>query len=511
MISKIEEVIHAQVWAAPIAIAALAGWVWWRRRQFRLAGKGEDFDARVLHLVNLVDGVVGVFATLALAYLADALLAWESGTALANSLQTPAHLLIYLIIAFVFARFVELLWIDRSNFVQDRYIPGLPRALLFGAALLLAVTVFGVGRGLSINGLYISTGAMAALIAFAMQRTLGDLFSGISLSIEHPFKIGDWIELEDGTQGEVRDLNWRATRLRGWDNSTLIIPNGELARQTFKNLHGEQHRYSHWYTVTLSEEIDPRFAKALLLDVALKCKRVMQTPLPSVRLVDSGTVPYKYQVWLHFENYQAMFAGREEFFRGMHYALRDAGVQAAPPSQDVRFQAASAVDAKPPSIQHALRSLDFTSSFNEEELARLIERSYSEIIDAGAVLLAEGDTASSVDIIMSGVVETTVTDAKGAARPVKPLSSGEYFGLGSMLMDTPSFQSFVASTDVTLLRVDRKCFKEIASSRSELLESFAEIVNHRMMMAETVKNEKDQRWGAERIRDIVRRIEKMLG
>lgn len=114
-----------------------------------------------------------------------------------------------------------------------------------------------------------------------------------------------------------------------------------------------------------------------------------------------------------------------------------------------------------------VQSPDFAAFLNEEETESLLMKSYSETIEAGAVILAEGDTAAFVDIIWTGVVETNVTDERGGKRPLEPLSAGEYCGLASMLMDAPSFQTFMASTDVTLLRIDRKCFKELAANREE--------------------------------------------
>ncbi|MCG6897576.1 MAG: mechanosensitive ion channel family protein, partial [Thiocapsa sp.] len=112
----------------------------------------------------------------------------------------------------------------------------------------------------------------AAVLGLALQRTLGDLFSGIALGIERPFKLGDWIELGDGTVGQVIDLNWRATRLRGWDNATHVIPNSKMAGEPLKNLHDDQHLFAPWYFVQIPPEVDPRFATALILDAALRCE-----------------------------------------------------------------------------------------------------------------------------------------------------------------------------------------------------------------------------------------------
>jgi small-conductance mechanosensitive channel len=204
--------------------------------------------------------------------------------------------------------------------------------------LFVALIVFSMANDYAPTELYISTGAFAALVAFAMQQTLGDLFSGISLSIERPFKIGDWLRFNDGTEGEVIDINWRATRLRGWDNTTFIMPNGQLARQSFTNLHGPNHLYAPWYYTRISGEADPNQITKLLETAAQRCETVLSNPAPVARLTDGEKVPYTYMVWVHFRNYPAMFAGREELYTEIRKELLDAGLQLASDIQEVRFR-----------------------------------------------------------------------------------------------------------------------------------------------------------------------------
>ena len=85
--------------------------------------------------------------------------------------------------------------------------------------------------------------------------------------------------------------------------------------------------------------MDPRLAKALLLEAALKCQNVLKNPLPVVRITDASTIPYTYMVWVHFRNYPAMFAGREELFREVHYALKSAGIPGGTRDQRMALQA----------------------------------------------------------------------------------------------------------------------------------------------------------------------------
>lgn len=195
--------------------------------------------------------------------------------------------------------------------------------------------------------LYVSTGAFAALVAFAMQKTLGDLFSGLALSIEKPFEIGDWLRLDDGTEGEVVDINWRATRLRGWDKTTCIVANGHLSQGRFTNLHGRDHLFAPWYLVRVSAEADPQRVKILLEAAAARCDAVLRDPAPVARLMDAATIPYTYMIWVHFENYPAMFVGREELYREIHFALRDAGLHTAAEIREIRHRPAEVATTDP--------------------------------------------------------------------------------------------------------------------------------------------------------------------
>ncbi len=248
------------------------------------------------------------------------------------------QLLIYLAVALGCGRLIEVWFLSRDEFGETLRLSQLARNALFGVCFFIALIVFLISNDYAPTELYISTGAFAALIAFAMQQTLGDLFSGISLSLERPFKIGDWLRFSDGTEGEVTDINWRATRLRGWDNTTYVVPNGQLARQSFTNLHGANHVFAPWYFVRVSGDAGPTEVKSMLEAAARRCGSVLPHPAPVARLTDGATVPFTYMVWVHFPNYPSMFAGREELYREIRAALLGAGLELAAEIQEVRLR-----------------------------------------------------------------------------------------------------------------------------------------------------------------------------
>jgi small-conductance mechanosensitive channel/CRP-like cAMP-binding protein len=489
-------------WVAVITVVLLGFWLFSKRghllRNFALKHPAVSAFADLIAAPVMILLLGAMARTVATGY----------GSADVSDVIADLMLLILtLTYAWCFARLIELFLLSKHGKDGAPYLPGLQRGLLFAGFLFLGVALFIYLQGYSITGLYISTGAVAAVLAFAMQQTLGDLFSGIALSIEHPFKLGERIRLADGSEGQVIDINWRATRLLAWDKSTLVVPNSELAKQGFTNLHGFDHPYAPWYEVKISPDVDPRLAQAILLEAALRCDKVLKDPLPLVRLTDATTVPYTYMVWVHFPNYPSMFAGREQLFQEIHYALKEVGTQASPSINELHTRRAETMSVEPPTTKLALKMLDITKSLSDEELEKVAEMSKRETFEAGAVLVSEAEIAQSVDVVIHGVVKTSVMTKEGTPRNVGQLTSGQYFGLTSMLMDAPSFQQFTAKTNVTLIRIDIDCLRRVLVDRTDLHDEFAIIMKQRMDTAQDARLTSAQTDNRFTIRDFLRRME----
>ncbi|MCB2181898.1 MAG: mechanosensitive ion channel family protein [Desulfobulbaceae bacterium] len=383
--------------------------------------------------------------------------------------------------AFVSSRYVG----ERRSHPQP--IPGLLRSLIYGTCLIFGAGSFLWVQGYSLTGIWVSTGLLTALIGFALQQTLGDFFSGLALGLEGSFRIGDWLQLESGLEGQVVDLNWRATWLRCWDNTTQIIPNAKLAGQGFKNLHGDHHLYRPWYYVKIPAEVDPRFAKELLLEAVLKCKYVLKKPAPIVRLTSASTLPYTYMLWVSFANYPAMFRGREELYREIHYVLQRAGVTPSPEIHEWRTRRTQAPTAEPPTIQLALRSLELFYTLDDEEIEQIARACRQIRYDAGSMIMLEGDCRDALDIVASGIVDAQIELPSGELVKTGEFTAGQDFGLISMFTEEPSIFNYKAQTDVTLLRVDFDCIQDVLKEHPELADRYAVIIKQRIDEAELLR------------------------
>lgn len=91
-----------------------------------------------------------------------------------------------------------------------------------------------------------SLGLGSLAFAFAAKDTIENFFGSVAVIIDRPFEVGDWIVIDDGTEGTVEELGFRSTRIRTFYNSQITVPNATLVRATVDN-YGRR-KYRRWKT-----------------------------------------------------------------------------------------------------------------------------------------------------------------------------------------------------------------------------------------------------------------------
>ena len=105
------------------------------------------------------------------------------------------------------------------------------RIMLLFVAVMLAMNVIGV----DLTALAVFSGAVGVGIGFGLQAIFSNLVAGIILLLERSIKAGDFVELESGLTGEVREINIRSTRITTNDNVDILVPNSEFINSRVTN------------------------------------------------------------------------------------------------------------------------------------------------------------------------------------------------------------------------------------------------------------------------------------
>ena len=130
------------------------------------------------------------------------------------------------VILLVYNRFVKKKLRDKKN-IQIRFTQNIIRTLIILGAVIWVLVSSTATTDIG-KVLFQGTAIIGAVAGLAAQPVLGDLFSGLALTFNKPFEIGDRIELENGIAGVVKDITPRHVILLGLDSVDIIIPNSKI-------------------------------------------------------------------------------------------------------------------------------------------------------------------------------------------------------------------------------------------------------------------------------------------
>src|SRR5437773_1283388 len=128
----------------------------------------------------------------------------------------------------------------------------------------IVIALFGLAAMLFLPDKVVATTAVGAVvIGFALQDTLGNLFAGLAIQIEKPFRVGHWVRVGD-IDGMVSQVTWRATKVRTKDGNFVIVPNSVVARDAIMNYSEPSPETRIQVEVGVSYDVPPNDVKAVI-------------------------------------------------------------------------------------------------------------------------------------------------------------------------------------------------------------------------------------------------------
>jgi small-conductance mechanosensitive channel len=172
---------------------------------------------------------------------------------------------------------------SRFSWIQERTLP-LFSNLLMIVVVALAIYFVLLAWRVDVTAWMASAGILGLAISFAAKDSLANMFSGVFILADAPYKLGDFIVLSSGERGEVTHIGIRSTRMLTRDDVEITVPNSIMGNAKIINEAGgphEKYRIRVKVGVAYGSEIDA--VHRVLLDVAHNHPEVCRTPAPRVR------------------------------------------------------------------------------------------------------------------------------------------------------------------------------------------------------------------------------------
>jgi small-conductance mechanosensitive channel len=330
------------------------------------------------------------------------------------------------------------------------------------------------------TGFIATSSVLIAVIGFALRYIISDVFSGIALNFDHPYRIGDWVEPSPGLVGRVAEITWRTTRLVTRDGAAVVVPNGLVATGRLINYSDPEPTFRVNLRLPLDHRVPVDRAKQVLLAGAISATRSFPDLRPDVLVQDSGESGVTYVVRFWVPDYAEENACRDAVLSGVLDALRHAGLAASAPRREIAISRADLPDGrKRPPLTALLGSIGPFSAFTPAELAELVEHLAERPVKEGGVVVRQGDAGGSLFFVAEGALEVRVSDRNGAEIPVDCLAAGDIFGEISLLTGEARHATVVALTSALLYEVRKQDLAPLLQRRRQLGEALAAIMAER--------------------------------
>ena len=196
--------------------------------------------------------------------------------------------------------------------------------------------------GLDFTNFALIAGALSVGIGFGLQSIVNNFVSGLILLFEGSLRVGDFIELDSGLRGMVKEINTRATVIRTNDSVDVVVPNSEFVSTRLTNwtLRESMARFRIDFGVAYGS--DKETVKSVALEAASEVEFMMlHIPgrAPQVRLLNYGdsTMDFQLLVWVNNAGVRRPGYVRTQFLWILETKLRENGIKIPFPQRDLHL------------------------------------------------------------------------------------------------------------------------------------------------------------------------------
>lgn len=230
----------------------------------------------------------------------------------------------------------------RRQFAQSGSIYTLGRILHYVIITVALLVALG-SMGLDFSNIALIAGALSVGIGFGLQSIVNNFVSGLILLFEGSLRVGDYIELDSGVTGIVKEISTRSTRINTNDNLDVVVPNSELVSNRLTNwtLRESIARMRIPFGVAYGSDKDK--VRQAALEAAEGVEFTLRNAPgrdPEVWLVNFGdsSLDFELLVWVSRQGVRRPQRVRATYLWALETKLREHGIEIPFPQRDLHLR-----------------------------------------------------------------------------------------------------------------------------------------------------------------------------
>ncbi|HEX7664734.1 MAG TPA: mechanosensitive ion channel family protein [Polyangiaceae bacterium] len=400
-----------------------------------------------------------------------------------------------------------------STVVWDVLLPALKhevvsitRDVTTGVAYIIATVIAMHGAGMNLSSVIATSAVVSGILAISLQTTLGNILGGFALQLDGSIHVGDWIMLDNGKQGKVREITWRHTVVETRDWDTIVVPNANLLSSQFTIL-GKRSGMPLQHRMWVYFNVDFRYSPQRVIEVvnealqAAPIERIALDPAPHAICYDfakDGRDSFAYYAVRYWLTDLAVDDPTNSVVRTrIHAALKRAGIPLARPASTMFMVPDDATEEERRNARHfskrldAIKGMSLFEKLTPEEQEFLAEHLLAAPFTAGETITREGAVAHWLYILRSGRAKICAK-VEGVQKTITEIEAPDFFGEMGMMTGEQRTASVIALTDCDCFRLDKAGFQKIITDRPEIAAQISETLAQRRVELIAVREGLDE-------------------
>lgn len=319
---------------------------------------------------------------------------------------------------------------------------------------------------------------LTAVIGFALQDTLGNLFAGLAIQAEHPFQLGDWVQLGQHI-GRVEGISWKSTKVVTTNRETVYIPNSNISKAAIFNYSQPTPEYIATMSIGLSYDAPPNQVRHMLLDVISQHPQILHDRQSEVRIQSFADSSILYQLRFWVNNYATADKIKNDLFNHIWYRCQREAIRIPYPVREMIQATPKNTAPATSAIEELLDSIELFSAITEEDRKLMAGRVHTQLFGAGEEIVKQGSPGETLYIILHGQCRILVSINGGPNKPVAILKQGDFFGEMSLLTGEPRAATVIAEEETRCLIVCKDDVKDILLAKPEITKELSKVLAQR--------------------------------